>query len=147
VVHDLENRPLDSGTVESDGTRSIETKDLHGGATMPGKKTYCRCPRHACCCGSPLQGAWEDMLQEAITRVLTDARVRPEGVTMVAFVAGILRSLRTDYWRRVRRELRADHSRIQHEDGDESSVLVDPTPGPERVLEARQQLARIKLLF
>src|SRR5690242_10397308 len=47
------------------------------------------------------EGVWEDMLQEALTRVLVGSRLRPDGVTMVAFVAGILRSLRADYWRRA----------------------------------------------
>ncbi len=91
-------------------------------------------------------GAWEDMLQEAITRVLTGSRRRPEGVGMVAFIAGILRSLRTDYWRRARRESREGRLRIDHEN-EEAFALVDPTPGPERALDARQQLFLIKRLF
>jgi DNA-directed RNA polymerase specialized sigma24 family protein len=93
-------------------------------------------------------GVWEDLLQEAITRVLTGSRRQPEGLTMVAFVAGILRSLRAHYWRRARREPRDDKLRIDHR-GEESFALdlADPTPGPERALEARQQLTLIKLLF
>jgi DNA-directed RNA polymerase specialized sigma24 family protein len=98
--------------------------------------------------GLPPVGVWEDLLQEAITRVLTGSRRRPEGLTMVAFVAGILRSLRAHYWRRARRQPRDNKLRIQQQ-GEESFALdlVDPTPGPERALEARQQLALIKLLF
>lgn len=94
------------------------------------------------------EGVWEDMLQEAITRAITGSRRLPEGVSMVAFLAGILRSLRADYWRRARRESRDDQLRIDHE-SDESLALdlTDPTPGPERALEARQQLTRIKQLF
>jgi DNA-directed RNA polymerase specialized sigma24 family protein len=98
--------------------------------------------------GLPSEGAWEDMLQEAITRVFAGSRQCPEGLTMVAFVAGILRSLRADYWRRVRRESGGDISRIKHENDDAHAIdLVDPAPGPERTVEARQQLALIKLLF
>jgi DNA-directed RNA polymerase specialized sigma24 family protein len=98
--------------------------------------------------GLPPEGAWEDMLQEALTRVLTGSRRRPEGVTIVAFVAGILRSLRADYWRRARRESGDNQLRVDHR-LDESLALdlVDPTPGPERALDARQQIALIKLLF
>jgi DNA-directed RNA polymerase specialized sigma24 family protein len=92
------------------------------------------------------EGVWEDMLQEAITRVITGSRRRPEDVPMVAFVAGILRSLRADYWRRARRESRDGRLRIDHE-SDDSLDLVDPTPGPECALDARQQLTLIKLLF
>lgn len=94
------------------------------------------------------EGVWEDMLQEAITRVLTGSRRRPEGVGMVPFVAGILRSLRAHYWSRARREPREDQLRIDAPH-DECSThnLVDPAPGPERALEARQHLTLIKVLF
>jgi DNA-directed RNA polymerase specialized sigma24 family protein len=93
-------------------------------------------------------GVWEDMLQEALTRVLTGSRLLPKGVTMVAFVAGILRSLRADYWRRGKRESRAEELEMHR--GSEASTaldLADPAPGPERALEARQQLTLIRLLF
>jgi len=92
---------------------------------------------------------WEDMLQEALTRVLVGSRLRPEGVTMVAFVAGILRSLRADYWRRAARaSANNDTVRIDHE-SDESLavVMTDPTPGPERALVALQELSTIRELF
>jgi DNA-directed RNA polymerase specialized sigma24 family protein len=92
------------------------------------------------------EGAWEDLLQIAITRVLTGSRQCPAGVGMVALIAGILRSLRTDYWRRARRQAREGRLRIDHE-SDESLALVDPTPGPERALGARQQLTLVKLVF
>ena len=91
-------------------------------------------------------GAWEDLLQIAITRVLTGSRQCPADVSMVALIAGILRSLRADYWRRARRQAREDRLRIDHE-SEESFALVDPTPGPERALDARQQLTLVKLLF
>lgn len=94
------------------------------------------------------EGVWEDLLQEAITRVLTGSRRQPEGVTMAAFVAGILRSLRAHYWRRARREPREDNLRIGHQSDEFVALdLADPTPGPERALDARQQLTRIKELF
>ena len=41
--------------------------------------------------GLPPEIAWDDLLQEALTRVISGSRRRPEGVTTVAFVAGILR--------------------------------------------------------
>lgn len=96
--------------------------------------------------GLPPEVAWEDMLQEALTRVLVGSRQKPEDVTMVAFVAGILRSLRSDYWRRAIKTNEA--VRIDHE-SDESLALVlsDPAPGPERALDARQELNAIKRVF
>ncbi len=98
--------------------------------------------------GLPPEGVWEDMLQEAITRVLTGSRRCPEGVTMVVFVAGILRSLRADYWRRVRRESGNERLRFALESDNARALdLVDPAPGPERATAARQQLALIHMLF
>ncbi len=93
--------------------------------------------------------AWEDMLQEALTRVLVGSRLRPEGVTMVAFVAGILRSLRADYWRRAARASAGnDTVRIDHESDESLAVVMsDPTPGPERELVALQELSTIRELF
>jgi len=96
--------------------------------------------------GLPPEVAWEDMLQEALTRVLVGTRQKPEDVTIVAFVAGILRSLRADYWRRAVKTNGA--VRIDHE-SDESLALVlsDPAPGPERALDASLELNAIKRLF
>lgn len=97
--------------------------------------------------GLPPEAAWEDMLQEALTRVLTGSRRRPEAVPMVAFVAGIMRSLRADYWRRAKREWGMD-KRIDHQRDESLAIdLADPTPGVERALIARQQITLIKLLF
>src|SRR5688572_24606218 len=66
--------------------------------------------------GLPPDVTWEDLLQEAITRVLVGSRRVPDGVTTVAFIAGIMRSLRTEHWRRVLRESASDAMlRIDHE--------------------------------
>lgn len=99
--------------------------------------------------GLPPEVAWDDLLQEALTRVISGSRRRPEGVTTVAFVAGILRSLRAECWRRVTRESGGHGKlRIDHE-SDESLALdlPDPAAGPERALSARQELDAIKQLF
>lgn len=94
------------------------------------------------------EGVWEDMLQEALTRILTGSRPQPEGVPIVAFVAGILRSLRADHWRRAKRESGDDQLHIDHRRDETLGVeLTDPTPGPERALIARQQITAIELLF
>ncbi len=93
-------------------------------------------------------GAWEDMLQEALTRVFAGTRRRPDSVPVLVFVVGVLRSLRGHYWRRARKELRNHLLQIDHSiDETVERLLVDPTPGPERSLVARQQLALIKALF
>jgi DNA-directed RNA polymerase specialized sigma24 family protein len=99
--------------------------------------------------GLPPDVTWEDLLQEAITRVLVGTRRVPEGVTTVAFIAGIMRSLRTEHWRRVLRESSGeDVLRIDQESHDSHALaLPDPAPGPEQALSARQALNAIERLF
>jgi RNA polymerase sigma-70 factor (ECF subfamily) len=98
--------------------------------------------------GLPPDVGWEDILQEALTRVLVGSRVQPEGVSMVAFVAGIMRSLRSEHWRRV--ISRPGHETVPiDETGDEDHAveLRDPGPTPERSLSANQELLAIQRLF
>jgi RNA polymerase sigma-70 factor (ECF subfamily) len=99
--------------------------------------------------GLPPDVTWEDLLQEAITRVLVGSRRVPEGVTTVAFIAGIMRSLRPEHWRRVLRESPSDDAMKIDLDTDDrrSLALQDPAPGPERALSARQSLTAIERLF
>src|SRR6185312_11601971 len=56
--------------------------------------------------GLPAHIGWTDLLQEAFTRVLDGSRRLPEGVPMVAFLAGVMRSIKEQYWRQARREAR-----------------------------------------
>jgi DNA-directed RNA polymerase specialized sigma24 family protein len=99
--------------------------------------------------GLPPDVTWEDLLQEAITRVLVGSRRVPEGVATVAFIAGIMRSLRTEHWRRILRESPIDDAMKIDLDTDDrrSLALQDPAPGPERALSARQSLTAIQRLF
>jgi DNA-directed RNA polymerase specialized sigma24 family protein len=99
--------------------------------------------------GLPPDVTWEDLLQEAFTRVLTGSRRRPVDVTMVAFIAGVMRSLRTEHWRRVRRatnegELPWLKDRIESGNALERR---DPAPDPERAVAALQELEAIDRLF
>jgi RNA polymerase sigma-70 factor (ECF subfamily) len=99
--------------------------------------------------GLPPDIGWDDLLQEAFTRVIVGSRRVPEGVTMVAFIAGVIRSLRSEHWRRARREsgrvpaVRLDDSAEPPRDVD----LADPGPDPQRALSARQELKAIERLF
>jgi hypothetical protein len=82
---------------------------------------------------------WDDLLQEAITRVLVGSRRQPQGVKMVAFLAGIMRSLRAEHWRRARQgpgaaaTLRIDHKRDLSK---EPAALSSPAAALARVLDA-----------
>jgi DNA-directed RNA polymerase specialized sigma24 family protein len=113
--------------------------------------------------GLPPDVGWEDLLQEALTRVLSGARRVPAGVAMVAFVAGIMRSLRSEHWRRiaagggagggVRRraqapsEYRSYRTRAAALRDVALAAQADPAADPERSLIALQELAAIERLF
>jgi DNA-directed RNA polymerase specialized sigma24 family protein len=87
--------------------------------------------------GLPPDVGWSDLLQEAFARMLDGTRRRPSGVPIVAFLAGVMRSLRSDYWRRARREARSG----EHVDAASDSLT------PERSAIARQELEQIDVLF
>jgi DNA-directed RNA polymerase specialized sigma24 family protein len=99
--------------------------------------------------GLPSEIGWSDLLQEAFTRVLDGSRHQPEGLPAVAFLAGVMRSIKAEYWRRARREARlwpkllADLETVDTL-GDE---ICDPSPNPERCLIAMQEMAVIDGLF
>ena len=99
--------------------------------------------------GLPADATWEDLLQEALTRILMGKRQVPEGVTIVAFVAGIMRSLRSERWERLERVLARERRRSDSRTSvaQPRTELIDSTPGPERVLMAQEQLAAIRDLF
>ncbi|HEX5207624.1 MAG TPA: hypothetical protein VFW10_07480 [Steroidobacteraceae bacterium] len=99
--------------------------------------------------GVPPEVGWSDLLQEAFARLLDGSRKCPEGLSMVVFLAGIMRSLRAQYCRRARLiAARLPQIRIELDlDEGPDSEATDPTPDPERSLIAMQQLAEIDRLF
>ncbi len=115
--------------------------------------------------GLPPDVGWEDLLQEALTRVLTGTRTVPEGVSTVAFLAGVMRSLRSEHWRRVAAGLGAggdgrrragaasdyrsypSREAALRDVGRETAAVPDPVADPERLLIAIQELDAIERLF
>lgn len=95
--------------------------------------------------GLPPEVAWDDLLQEALTRVLTGARRKPAAVAMVAFIAGIMRSLRSEYWHRARARSAAEGARAAP--AAQAPQAPVEAPDPERALAAAQALAAIGKLF
>jgi DNA-directed RNA polymerase specialized sigma24 family protein len=99
--------------------------------------------------GLPSDVSWDDLLQEAFTRAMVGSRRKPQGVAMVAFLAGIMRSLRSEHWRRARggpganETLRIDHQR----DLSRAAELRDPGSDLEQALLAREQIEAIERLF
>jgi DNA-directed RNA polymerase specialized sigma24 family protein len=79
--------------------------------------------------------SWCDLLHEAVLRALTGARPWPPGVPLLAFLAGVMRSLCDEHWRRHRRQ---DYLPIPH--------CVGGAHDPERTC-AAEALAAIQRLF
>ncbi|MGA2563095.1 MAG: sigma-70 family RNA polymerase sigma factor [Steroidobacteraceae bacterium] len=100
--------------------------------------------------GLPPHIDWSDLLQEAFARMLDGSRQRPDDVPLIAFLAGVMRSLKAEHWRRAHRESRqlpkllAELLESTDSKGDEA---CDPSPDPERRLIATQELALIDQLF
>jgi DNA-directed RNA polymerase specialized sigma24 family protein len=80
--------------------------------------------------------AWSDLLQEAVLRALAGARPWPPGVPLLAFLAGVMRSLCDEQWRRHRRQDRVPAARDSGGSDD-----------PERACAAAEALAAIQRLF
>jgi DNA-directed RNA polymerase specialized sigma24 family protein len=80
--------------------------------------------------------SWSDLLHEAVLRALTGARPWPPGVPLLAFLAGFMRSLCDEQWRRYRRR---DHLPTPHDSGGADD--------PERACAAAEALAAIQRLF
>jgi DNA-directed RNA polymerase specialized sigma24 family protein len=98
--------------------------------------------------GLPPDVSWDDLLQEAVTRALVGSRRKPQAVPMVAFLAGIMRSLRAEHWRRARGGPRSrEILRIDHQDLSRVGELRDPASDLEQALLAREQIGAIEQLF
>lgn len=98
--------------------------------------------------GLPPDVGWDDLLQETLTRVLTGARRIPDGVAPVAFIAGVMRSLRSEHWKRFSAARRRRSAASGHR-GYPGAELEgrDAAPDPERSLIAAEQLQAIERLF
>ena len=86
--------------------------------------------------GLPGGVSWSDLLHEAVLRALAGTRVWPPGVPLVAFLAGIMRSLCDEQWRRRRRESALP-----------APETASPADDPERAYAAAEALAAIHRLF
>jgi RNA polymerase sigma-70 factor (ECF subfamily) len=99
--------------------------------------------------GMPADVGWADLLQEAFARVLDGSRQQPEGVPLVAFIAGVMRSLKSEHWRRTLRRSRHSETVLPYQESGrpKDRELSDPSPDAERLLSALQELAAINKLF
>ena len=94
--------------------------------------------------GVPGGVAWSDLLHEAMLRALEGTRHWPPGVPLLAFLAGIMRSLCDEQWRRRRREGPV----IVSDDATAATMAgVSSDADPERVYAASEALAAVDRLF
>lgn len=77
---------------------------------------------------------WEDLLQEALTRILEGTRKWPRHVSIIAFLAEVMRSLASEQWQRQSRSKAKENP---------SSI----NPGPENASEAKAELNNIESFF
>jgi DNA-directed RNA polymerase specialized sigma24 family protein len=99
--------------------------------------------------GLPPEVGWSDLLQEAFTRVLDGSRTCPEGLPMLPFLAGVMRSIRAECYRRARRHgAQLPQMLVELDpDGDIATGEGDRTPDHERSLMAMDLLTEIYRLF
>lgn len=96
--------------------------------------------------GLPAEVGWSDLLQEAFARVLDGSRKPPEGVPIVVFLAGVMRSIRSEHCRRARRQASQLPKMLADLDSDgEGSEPRDPRLDPERNLAVMQELGRASI--
>lgn len=81
-----------------------------------------------------LNTEWEDLLQEALTRILEGSRKWPRNLPIINFVAGVMKSLASERWQQ--------QSRSYNEES-----LSESNPGPEKEAEAREELKAIEAQF
>jgi len=93
--------------------------------------------------GLPRGIGWADLLNEAVARALSGTRRLPPDVPVVAFLAGVMRSLASEAWRRARTE-----DDILAAAEDLSGFTADEMPkDPERTALAIQALSLIHRMF
>lgn len=92
-------------------------------------------------CGLPGGVAWSDLLHEAVLRALEGTRRWLPGVPLLAFLAGIMRSLCDEQWRRRRRE----GPLLPSENTAAAGTVSDADP--ERAYAAVKALATVDRLF
>ena len=89
---------------------------------------------------------WEDLVNEAIERVLSGKRRWPMDLPLIIFLREVIRSLTSEEWRRnAQSNLVAPRA---NDDGTDPIVMVaDPSPDAERAIIARDLLDQIMGLF
>ncbi len=95
--------------------------------------------------GLPSGILWSDLLHEALARALDGSRQWPTGVPLLAFLAGVMRSICDEIWRRRRRE--AELIAFGRDAEARCQDVPCPAADQERVLAASEALTALYRLF
>ena len=94
---------------------------------------------------------WQDLLNEAVARLLNGSRRWPRDVPLVVFLRETMRSIASDCWRRREDPVVVSASELPTPEGRDSEGWVegaaDHSLDPERRASAAQTLAHIEQLF
>jgi RNA polymerase sigma-70 factor (ECF subfamily) len=88
---------------------------------------------------------WEDLLHEALARALDGSRQWPPGLPLLAFLAGVMRSVCNELWRRRRQE--AELIIFDQDAGIDATEPVCPAADQERIVAAGEAIAALYRLF
>jgi DNA-directed RNA polymerase specialized sigma24 family protein len=89
---------------------------------------------------------WEDLLHEAIDRVLAGTRRWPVNLPFVVFMCGTIKSIASD-WHKGRLSRKEISLSPSSDDADAELQIVDPHTDIETEVAARQTIAQIEKLF
>lgn len=94
---------------------------------------------------------WEDLVNEAVARVLAGTRRWPKSVPFIAFMAQTIRSVASEEWRRLdQAQVTLESEMASTDDGEPITSLADIAANPihpEREVIARRTLREIEALF
>ena len=94
---------------------------------------------------------WQDLLHEAVVRMLVGTRRWPTDVGLVVFLCQTMRSVASEYWRRRKISPVVAESQLHNPtsefDGTLLEAVPDPTADPERDAAAAEVLAQIEQAF
>lgn len=95
--------------------------------------------------GLPNGVGWSDLLHEALARALDGSRQWPDGVPLLTFLAGVMRSICDELWQHRRHEA----ALIVYGETAEEAWRTVPSPAAdqERVLAASEALVQLYRLF
>ena len=94
---------------------------------------------------------WEDLVNEAVARVLAGTRRWPKSVPFIAFMAQTIRSVASEEWRRLdQAQVTLESEMASTDEGEPITSLADIAANPihpEREVISRRTLSEIEALF